>query len=115
MPKGAFIGLNRLYNEEKLWDCLLDGVLTADGLFEAKKYAAELLPIYPEQVLSKYAREVRSAAQTTSNREQYRELVQTLRYMKDNLNGAATVDEIVVEWKAAYRRRRAMMEELEKL
>lgn len=115
MPGDAYTGLNRLYSEEKLWDRLLDGVLSANGLFEAKEYAAELMPIYPDQMLSKFAMEMRSAAQTASNREQYRELVNTLRYMKDTLNGTATVDEIITEWRLTYRRRRAMIEELEKL
>lgn len=107
--------LNRLYSEEKLLDRLLENVLSSPGLFTLLKYEAELLPAYPQQILDKYVREINAEARNAANRDIYQAWVKTLHHMRSLPGGNEAVRQIVNEWRDVYRRRKAMMEELNKL
>ncbi len=107
--------LNPLYSEEKLYDRLLENVVSASGLYNLRKYEAELLPIFPEKVLEKYVHEINAAAASTASREIYQDWVKTLRHMRSLPGGKEAVQKIVHDWREIYRRRKAMMEELNKL
>lgn len=107
--------LNRLYSEEKLYDRLLKNVMAFPGLYALRSYESELLPIYPQQVLDKYVQEINAAAANTASRNTYQEWVKTLRHMRSLPGGKTAVNEIIREWREVYRRRKAMMEELNKL
>ena len=107
--------LNRLYSEEKLLDRLLENVLSSPGLFTLLKYEAELLPAYPQQILDKYVREINAEARNAANRDAYQNWVKILRHMRSLPGGKEAVRQIVNEWRDVYRRRKAMMEELNKL
>ena len=107
--------LNRLYSEEKLYDRLLENVMSSYGLYDLREYEAELLPIYPQKVLEKYVNEINAAAASAANRDTYRDWVKTLRHMRSLPGGKETVQTIVNDWRSVYRRRKAMMEELSEL
>ena len=107
--------LNHLYSEEKLYDRLLENVMSSAGLYDLRSYEAELLPIFPEEVLGKYVHEINAAAASAAGREVYRDWVKTLRHMRSLPGGEEAVRKIVHEWRDVYRRRKAMMEELNKL
>lgn len=112
--KGGYL-LNPLYSEEMLYDRLLKSVLSAFGLHDLQAYETELLPLYPQKVLEKYVQEINTAARVSTGREWYRDMVNTLRHMRKLPGGREAVQQIVEEWRVLYRRRRAMMEELNKL
>ena len=107
--------LNRLYSGEKLYDRLLKNVISSPGLYDLRGYEAELLPIYPQQVLDKYVQEINAAATATASRDTYQDWVKTLRHMRSLPGGKEAVQTIVRDWREVYRRRKAMMEELNKL
>ena len=107
--------IDRLYKEEKLYDRLLEYVLSSSGLYALNEYRSDLEYVYPHEILKKYRDEVESMARHASNRSRYKELVAILRTMQKIAGGKEIVDEIVSRWKTAYRNRSAMMEELRRL
>lgn len=106
---------NRLLSEEKLFARLLENVLAASGLYALREYEAELLPFYPKKVLEKYVSEINKAAQNAAGRDAYQDWVKTLRHMRELPDGREAVQRIVGEWRILYRRRKAMMDELDTL
>ena len=111
----AYAHVERLYKEEKLYDRLLTFVLNSPGLYALQEYEKVLKKEYPEQILGKYKDEVNKMAMHTSNRKHYAHLVSLLRKMQHMKGGVKLVEEIVTEWKAKYKNRPAMMDELRKL
>lgn len=113
LPKRS--GIDRLYEAEHLYDRLLQIVLQAPGLGYLEMYEKCLRNLYPAELLEKYAREVKQMALHPADRKQYAALVDLLRKMRTYPDGAACVQAIVEAWRVQYKRRRAMMEELNKL
>ena len=111
----AYAHVERLYKEEKLYDRLLAYVLNSPGLYAMQEYEKVLKKEYPEQILGKYKDEVNKMAMHTSDRKHYAHLVSLLRKMQHMKGGVKLVEEIVTEWKAKYKNRPAMMDELRKL
>ena len=104
-----------LYAEEALYDRLLALALAQDGLFLLRKYEDVLAERYPDAVLEKYAESVNAVARDTATRAEYRDWVKALAHMRTLPGGPAVVDGIVADWRVRYRRRAAMMEELNAL
>ena len=113
LPQRA--GIAALYADEELYDRLLDCALAARGTYLLKRYETALAERYPERVLQKYADEMNAAARNTADRKAYREWVSMLKHIRKITGGEAVVDEIVKAWRIEYSRRRAMMEELDRL
>ncbi|MGN1317756.1 MAG: SWIM zinc finger domain-containing protein [Lachnospirales bacterium] len=103
------------YKEEKLYDRLLSYVIGSSGLYELDKYKSVLIKLYPSEVLKKYKYELEKMAERVADRNHYKEWVLILRDMKKIEGGKEVVNDIVDRWKAIYKKRRAMMEELNKL
>ena len=78
-------------------------------------YEKVLKKEYPEQILGKYKDEVNKMAMHTSDRKHYAHLVSLLRKMQQMKGGVKLVEQIATEWKAKYKNRPAMMDELRKL
>lgn len=112
--KNRFI-VAEFYKEEKLYDRLLNYVVRSNGLFEADKYKNILSKIYPDEILVKYKNELENMAKYTADRKVYREWVYILRQMRKIKGGNKVVNEIINDWKVTYKRRKAMMEELDRL
>ena len=113
LPKGA--GLAALYADEGLYDRLLALVLEKDSFNLMRAHETELLKRYPDQVLDIYAREINRAARNTADRATYQQWVQTLAHMREMPGGERVVAEIVAAWRVQYKRRSAMMDELNAL
>ncbi len=111
----AYAHVERLYNEEKLYDRLLIYVLNSPGLYALQEYETVLEKEYPEQILDKYKNEVNNMAVHTRDRKHYSSLVSLLRRMQKMKGGAEMAEQIVEEWKVKYKNRPAMMDELRKL
>ncbi len=91
--------LNRLYSEEKLLDRLLKNVISSPGLYTLRTYEAELLPVYPQQILDKYVQEINAEAKNAATRDAYQNWVKTLRHMRSLPSGKKAVQQIVNEWR----------------
>lgn len=113
LPKGA--GLAALFADEELYDRLLALVLEEDSFHLMRIHETELLKRYPDKVLDMYAREINWAARNTADRSTYQQWVQTLAHMREMPGGEKVVDEIVAAWRVQYKRRSAMMDELNAL
>lgn len=111
----AYAHVERLYKEEKLYDRLLTCVLNSPGLYALQEYEKVLKKEYPEQILGKYKDEVNKMAIHTSDRKHYAHLVSLLRKMQQMKGGVKLVEQVTDEWKAKYKNRPAMMDELRKL
>lgn len=113
LPRHA--GIDKLYEIEKLYDRLLNVVIESTGLYKLTEYEKCLKPLYPRELLTKYRAEVISKASYTSDRKQYKELVDVLRRMTNYPEGSECVRKIVAGWQITYKNRPAMMDELGKL
>ena len=113
LPKGA--GLAALYADEGLHDRLMALVLEKDSFYLMRAHETELIERYPDQVLDMYAREINRAARNTADRATYQQWVQTLQHMREMPGGEKVVEEIVAAWRVQYKRRSAMMDELNAL
>ena len=90
-------------------------VLEADNIYLLRAHETELLKRYPDQVLNMYAREINRAARSTADRSTYQQWVLTLQHMREMPGGEKVVEEIVAAWRVQYKRRSAMMDELNAL
>lgn len=107
--------VSKLYQEDQLYDRLLELVLNSSGLGKLTEYETCLKKIYPEELLRKYETVVNSMAVHTSDRKHYRELVAILKRMQKYPGGNTRVDKIADNWRQAYKNRRAMMDELKEI
>lgn len=110
-----FYHIDRLYNEEELYDRLLEYVLECPGLYAVQQYESVLKKDYSEQILKKYYDEINKMASKPNTRKYYSELVTLLKGMKKIKGGTKVVESIVDDWRVKYKKRPAMMEELGKL
>ncbi len=112
--------LHELYAEEGLLDRLIFSInkLNNRGNFalsELSRYEGILKQQYSAEILDILERCARSLAVPVSNRSTYREIVAILRWMKEYPGGADLAFNLAREFRQAYPRRRAMIEELAKV
>ena len=107
-----FQSRNELLKEEKLYDRLLDSVLQSPGLYTLRQYDDVLGELYPVQILEKYRQQLNQMAEMSSDRKKYRELAGWLKRLQKFDGGDQVVLEILDDWKIRYKRRPAMMQEL---
>ena len=106
---------DQLYQEEKMYDRLLDYVMESIGIFGLQQYGDVLQEHYPKEILEKYKMELETMVIHSGDRKKYQYLVSILRSMKGIKGGAQVVDQIIEEWRRRYRNRPAMMDELSRL
>lgn len=104
-----------LYKEEGLYDRLLDYVLGTFGLYEVQRYHDVLKARYPQQLLERYTAELDRTAAHTADRRTYQSQMDVMCRMRELEGGDDAVRAILSRWRVLYKRRRAMMEELEQL
>ena len=104
--------LAEVYCEEKLYDRLM--ALCSENFTIAFQYENILAKLYPKEVLAVYEQYLRSKSTEAWGREAYREWVKQLNHMLDFEGGRAIAVRLADEWKANYKNRKAMMEELKK-
>ena len=104
-----------LYEEEGLYDRLLKYVMKQRDIADLKRYETVLAQHYPEQVLKKYQDFLMKSAQDTADRKTYQEWANILRRMTYVQGGMECVKKILEEWHHLYPRRKAMMQEIDKI
>ena len=70
---------------------------------------------YPIEVRDIYIDFVHKEAESVADRKHYKELMKYLKKIAAYPDGKKKVQEIAETWRTQYKRRRAMMEELEKV
>lgn len=80
-----------------------------------KHYAKQLCARYPQEVLDIFRASLTKQAAAANCRNDYKYLIRSLRALRQYPGGANLIDELVSLWRAQYKRRPAMQEELAKL
>ncbi len=104
-----------ILQKEGLKEKLLQFVLDEKGLWLAQKYEKYLIDDYPEQLFEKYKKELNEQMAFAYKRDMYRDIVRILRKISRLEGGKPLVKSLAEKWRAEYPRRRAMLEELDKL
>ncbi len=108
--------LPEVYLLEGMKDRLLKYALSDLGLGCIQTYEKELMPEYSTEVLKKYEIELQKMAESSlGGRETYKNIARQLRKLNRYEEGRRLVGNLIAEWKAKYPKRRAMMEELDKV
>lgn len=107
--------LCQILKEEEQYDALLEQVRGFSSFWQLDRYEDVLKPLFPQELLELSASIVRKEAQEVGKRSHYHELVRRLRRMRKYPGGIEVVRTIVAEWKAQYKNRRAMQDELSRL
>jgi len=102
-----------LMESEGLWERLMKAVTTSRSFSILDKYEKSLKKRYPDEMQEAYARILVEQAAIVSNRKHYQELVRYLKKLRGYLGGAKQAAQLAKDWRSQYRRRRAMMEELQ--
>ena len=103
------------YVEEKLYDRLLRLVQKHRRLSEIEQYENILKKAYPAELLQLYEDMAVDMAAQNIGRPAYAKIVRILGKMKKLPGGPLCVQALINQWRKQYKRRRAMMEELDKL
>lgn len=106
-------GIDALYAYDGLYDRLLKLALETDGLYYIFKYEDVIRDLAPQEILKRYEGVVRKKAAYTSDRSTYQEIAGLLKKMQGYPNGKELVQTLIAEFRVAYRRRPAMMRELD--
>lgn len=105
----------KMYCSEMMYERLLDYVVTSFGMNGLSKYGEVLSEIYPSEILQKYEDEIRKLASVATVRDMYKKLIPILKSMQKINGGKDVVHDIVSDWRIEYKRRPAMMQELDKI
>lgn len=108
---GRSLSLAEVYAREGMWEALLH-LCTEGGEGLLDRYRDELEPRFPDQVAVAYEAVVYAKLERTSNRGTYAEAADYLRRMY-SIGKGARAERIIDDLISKYRRRRAMIEELE--
>lgn len=104
--------LNECYHHEKLYGGL---VLNLRDEYDLHDYKNILKDRYPDELLEAYLKIVYNLVSKSGTRKHYRNIVKLLKEMKSINGGDDIVNNLVCDWKIRYKRRTAMLEELEVL
>jgi len=102
-----------LMESEGLWERLMKAVTTSRSFSILDKYEKSMKKRYPDEMREAYARILAEQPAIVSNRKQYQELVRYLKKLRGYPGGAKQAAQLAKDWRTQYRRRRAMMEELQ--
>ena len=112
--KGKF-GVEDLYLEEKMYDRVLASMKSNPTPHLVERYAYILSDVYPEDTVMIYGDMIKKKAEFTGGRKYYREIVKLLKKLERFPGGKDAVKNITEEFRELYKRRTAMMEELDRL
>ncbi|EPF27055.1 hypothetical protein HMPREF1221_00637 [Treponema socranskii subsp. paredis ATCC 35535] len=107
--------IDHLYAYDGLYDRLLKLALEARGIYYILEYEDLIKDLAPEKILKRYEEVVREKAAYTSDRGVYQEIADLLKRMKRYPGGEDLVQTLIAEFRSAYRRRPAMMQELNRV
>ena len=113
MPKLSWVS-GKLMEQEGLYRRLLDDVLQSGSLLTLDKFFKTLAREYPDETRKFYVACLRSGMEQASNRNEYAERVKRLKKLEQIDGGKEAAAALADEWRKAYPRRRAMLDELKK-
>ena len=113
MPKLSWVS-GELMEQEGLYRRLLDSVLQSGSLLTLDKFFKTLTREYPDETRKFYVACLRSGMERASNRNEYADCVKRLKKLEEIDGGKEAAAGLVAEWRTAYPRRRAMLDELKK-
>lgn len=105
----------KILNEEKRYQELMDRIEKSDNIYLLDEYEKNLRNALPDSVIELYKRYVLKEAQRVSDRNGYRHLMQYMTKISKCPGGREVASRIAEQWRMEYKRRSAMMDELEKL
>ncbi len=105
--------LPEIYAREGMWDKLLE-MVKQEKISLLERYRKPLEERYPTEVCAFYEQAIYRNMVTSSSRKVYQQVCQYISRMK-KLGQPEQADQIIRELQAKYPKRRALMEELEKI
>lgn len=105
----------QLFDLENMLPELKSEIAASRDLGLLDDYRKKLASEYPEEILDYYYQFLQEEASCASDRKHYHWLASVLRHLSKLPGGKDVASRIVAEWRKKYSRRRAMMEELERL
>lgn len=103
-----------IYTQEKMWDRYMEYLRRAHATYKLDDAPQELWKLYKDELIQLYVSCVKSFFQYAPDRNSYRNGVAMLRQLI-KYGGTKEADEIVIELRARYHRRSALLDELSKL
>ena len=103
-----------LLEKEGMYEELWQEIFERAELYEIDRYEKVLKKIFPERMLDLYVDYIRKNQMKVSNREQYSDLIKYLKKITLYSGGEKKAKEIAANWRDVFKRRRAMMDELNK-
>lgn len=103
-----------LLEKEGMYEELWQEIFECAELYEIDRYEKVLKKIFPERMLDLYVDYIRKNQMKVSNREQYSDLIKYLKKITLYPGGEKEAKEIAANWRDVFKRRRAMMDELNK-
>lgn len=95
-----------------LYDRLMERVAAQENLLALDRWEAVLWPRFPERVQDAYIRCMEQQMRLANNRKQYAAIIAYLKKLRKAPGRRDTV--LAAQWRAAYPRRRSMLDELKK-
>lgn len=109
------VDIKPILADERLLQPLLTAVLADDSLESVQTYEKLLKPKFAKALLTKYVVTLQAMAEKAGGRKYYQQLVAILRRMLRYPQGTSVVTQVIADWHERYGRRRAMMDELDRL
>ena len=103
-----------LLEKEGMYEELWQEIFERAELYEIDRYEKVLKKIFPERLLDLYVDYIRKNQMKVSTREQYSDLIKYLKKITLYPGGEKKAKEIAANWRDVFKRRRAMMDELNK-
>lgn len=99
---------------EGMYERMLNELEAANSIYTLDYYEKTLRMHFPEKTRDLYIAYIKRQVEYTSDRKGYKQIMKYLKKIKNYPGGKEEAKQIVEEWKKEYKRRPAMMDELEK-
>lgn len=107
--------LHKFLYREKQYDKLIEWIQSHENLHVMPIYAEHLKHLYPQEVLQYYHRKVIFKAQISNCRDHYAQIATHLNFMLSIEGSYELVKSILESFRITYKRKKAMMDELNKV
>lgn len=104
----------KLMEHEGLWEELMDVMLHSPSLALLQIFDKSLQPRFPDEFNCLYVQQLKLKAEHCSTRKEYWGLMQDLKQLSGYQNGSVPAKKLAAQWRILYRRRSAMLDELNK-
>ena len=112
--RASFSTLAEIFIREKEWQKLLDLVRGQTSFRTLETYHKYLAPHFPKELVEMYEKTSKELLAQSMGRAAYQDVCQMLRRMK-KLGASDRVRQLIKEFSEQYKKRRALLEELERV